>query len=126
MGKGNYKKWYDNNLEHARKKKREGMRRYRAERLEHYAAQSRASNAKLKEMVFGVYGKRCVICGFSDVRALTLDHVLNNGAEERKEHGERGVYRRSLLPEFRHEYQTLCMNCQFIKRVEAKRQNQHG
>lgn len=66
------------------------------------------------------------MCGYSDIRALTLDHVLNNGAEERKRIGERGVYNRCLRDDVTDEYQILCMNCQFIKRVEEKRQNQHG
>lgn len=120
-----YKKWYDAHKDEARAKKREAMKRYRSENPERYANHSRESKARLKEFVFDIYGRACACCGFSDVRALTLDHILNNGAEERKEHGERGVYRRALLPEFRSEYQTLCMNCQFIKRVEAGRQNQH-
>ena len=62
---------------------------------------------------------------FDDIRALTLDHVLNNGAEERKKLSPRGVYRRSLNPKNKKEYQILCMNCQFIKRVEDNRENQH-
>jgi len=112
-----YKKWYYANIEFARKSKRENMRKYRADNPDKHRAQSRAAKKKLKEAVLDVYGRTCSACGFSDVRALTLDHVLNNGAEERASVGERGVYRRALKPEFRLEYQTLCMNCQFIKRV---------
>jgi len=119
------KKWYSKNLEHARKYKREMMRKLRRENPDHYRAQSRASKKRLKDKVFDIYGRKCK-CGFSDVRALTLDHINNNGSQERKTLGERGVYRRALIPEFRHEYQTLCMNCQFIKRIEQGRQNQNG
>lgn len=126
MSKESYKKWYEANKDHARKTKREAMRRYREINPEKHRAQSNASKARLKDCVFAVYGRTCVLCGFSDVRALTLDHTLNNGAQERAERGERGVYRRALLTENRGEYQTLCMNCQFIKRHEAGRQNQHG
>lgn len=120
-----YQKWYDANKESIREYKRNMMRKLRAENPDHYRKQSRAAKKKLKDAVFDIYGRVCQ-CGFSDERALTLDHKLNNGAEERKSLGERGVYRRALLPEYHHEYQTLCMNCQFIKRVEAGRSNQHG
>jgi hypothetical protein len=72
-----------------------------------------------------MYGHVCVVCGFSDKRALTLDHKLNNGNIERRELGMRGPYMRAKQEYLPDEYQILCMNCQFIKRVEAKRQNQH-
>ena len=121
-----YKRWYENNKTKIREQKREVMRRLRANDPDKYAEQSRQSKKRLKDNVFHIYGQICASCGFEDRRALTLDHVLNNGAEERKEIGERGVYIRALLPENMAEYQILCMNCQFIKRVESQRQNQHG
>jgi hypothetical protein len=119
-----YKKWYESNKEHARKCKRENMRKYRAENPEKYNAQSRAAKKRIKDAVFAKYGTACTRCGFKDVRALTLDHVLNNGAKERAEIGERGVYKRAIEGH-ESEYQILCMNCQFIKRVEARHENQH-
>ena len=119
-----YAAWYKRNLAKARKQKRENMRRYRNENPQKHREQSRLSKRKLKCQVFGIYGTACKCCGFSDIRALTLDHVFNNGSDERKAIGERGVYRRSLLAEYRSEYQILCMNCQFIKRVKANKQNQ--
>jgi hypothetical protein len=112
----NYQKWYNKNKEHAKKYKREMMRKLRAKYPERYRMQTRAAKARLKMKVFDVYGAKCAWCGFSDIRALTLDHVNNDGAKDRKENGERGVYLKSLKPENRHLYQTLCMNCQFIKR----------
>ena len=122
----NYKDWYENHKEEVRKKKREQMRRLRKLNPEKYRNTTRRCIKRLREKLFEIYGQVCCNCGFDDKRALTLDHILNNGCEERKRLGERGVYRRArenYLPE---EYQILCMNCQFIKRVEAKRQNQHG
>lgn len=121
----NYQRWYQKNKEHARKYKREMMKRLRASNPEKYREQSRKAKAKLKDMVFEVHGRQCARCGFSDIRALTLDHILNNGAEERKAIGERGIYRRAVKTQHKEEYQILCMNCQFIKRVEARRQNQY-
>lgn len=120
-----YKAYYERNKEKIRKQKREVMRELRRKDPLKYRSHSAQSKRRLKDRVFDKYGRECVRCGFTDERALTLDHVLNNGSEERTEHGERGVYRRALLDQHTAEYQTLCMNCQFIKRHEANRQNQH-
>jgi len=105
-------------------RKAELMRKYRAANPEKYAAQSREAKRRLRCRVLDTHGKKCALCGFDDVRALTLDHLLNNGAQERKSLGERGVYLRSLKEESRHEYRMLCMNCQFITRHDGGRQNQ--
>jgi len=126
MGKESYKKWYEANKERARELKRINMKRYRAENPEKHNAQSRAAKQRLRQQLLNLYGESCARCGFEDARALTLDHIKNNGAEERKELGERGVWYRALSAYMPSDYQTLCMNCQFIKRVEAGRSNQHG
>jgi len=67
----------------------------------------------------------CVRCGFADLRALTIDHVNGDGAKERRliageNRGRTGqrMYRILRKRGFPAGYQTLCMNCQFIKRVE--------
>lgn len=121
-----YRNWYNNNKEIYRPRKAELMRKYRREHPEKHKAIQHKAHTKERETLFDMYGHVCVSCGFSDKRALTLDHKLNNGSSERTELGMRGVYRRAKAEYRPDEYQTLCMNCQFIKRVEAKRQNQHG
>jgi hypothetical protein len=120
-----YARFYEKNRERIREQKRIAMARARKAQPEKYREQSRKSKAMLRQRVLDAYGRVCVGCGFADERALTLDHVHNNGAEERRSIGERGVYRRALIVENQNDYQILCMNCQFIKRVEAGRQNQH-
>lgn len=124
--KKHYRNWYENHKEECRPKKAVLMKKYRSEDPEKYAAQSRKAKAKEREILFQMYGHVCAVCGFSDKRALTLDHKKNNGSEERKALGMRGPYQRAKKEYRPDEYQILCMNCQFIKRVEAKRQNQHG
>lgn len=78
-------------------------------------------NASHKEKVFLHYGKgeiECAMCGFSDARALTIDHVEGGGNKHRKEVGSNYVYRWIVKNNFPSGFQILCMNCQFIKIVE--------
>ena len=65
----------------------------------------------------------CVRCGFADVRALSIDHIHGGGYKYRvKGHGAAGGRFYALLRQqgFPDGYQTLCMNCQFIKRWEER------
>ena len=119
-------KWYQVHGESARTYKRENMRRYRQDDPERYAAHSRAAKKRVKDGLFELYGKVCASCGFADIRALSLDHVNHDGAEERQQMHQGGMYRQALANYQPERYRTLCMNCQFISRHEAGRQNQHG
>lgn len=84
----------------------------------YYATQQRK---KIKQEIFSFYGDKCGICGFSDPRALQIDHVNSDGFKERKhrgtKHSGQSSYLRKVLktPE---RYQLLCANCNWIKRDE--------
>lgn len=63
----------------------------------------------------------CIKCGYTDIRALSIDHINGNGNGHRRKIGK-GLHfdewlKRNDLPQ---GYQTLCMNCQFTKRIENK------
>lgn len=71
---------------------------------------------------------KCVICGFSDLRALCLDHINNDGAAHRKKlckqlanaprgSGSYAVYRDVKKNNYPPQYQVLCHNCNTIKQV---------
>jgi hypothetical protein len=74
--------------------------------------------ASIKEKILSYYGGgslSCCDCDYDDVRGLTIDHICGGG---RKHHNEIGpnTYNwlmRNNLPD---GYQTLCFNCNFIKR----------
>jgi hypothetical protein len=100
------KKWVESHPEENRKKSRESLRRQRAK-------------------VLKLLGRRCAYCGFSDPRALQIDHILGGGAKERralnlgKWGGGSGLWR--LILKMSKEdralkYQILCANCNWIKR----------
>jgi hypothetical protein len=66
-------------------------------------------------------GNKCKRCGFSDKRALQIDHVYGDGAEERRQYGPRTIEvicEKIIGGEGNGRYQLLCANCNCIKRVE--------
>ena len=66
-------------------------------------------------------GASCTRCGFSDKRALQIDHVNGNGMQDRKS-GYYKFYQDVIASLERGEkkYQILCANCNWIKRRELK------
>jgi hypothetical protein len=70
-----------------------------------------------KRRLMDRYGGKCVACGVTELAVLTLDHVNNDGAEERR-NGTRGFswYGKLLKEGLRDDLQVLCANCQSRKR----------
>lgn len=83
----------------------------------------RRIRVEIKKEVFTHYCEgepKCQKCGFSDIRALTIDHKNGDGAKHRKDLKACKLYpwlKRNKYPE---GFQVLCMNCQFIKKFENK------
>ena len=94
---------------------------YLAHRTEHYIRNrqwAKAHKGKVKLEVLTYYGNgrlACVQCGFKDIRALSIDHMNGGGSAHRRRVGNYmyAWLKRNNFPE---GYQTLCMNCQWIKR----------
>jgi hypothetical protein len=88
---------------------------------------NRAYRSEVRDKVIQGYGSKCSCCGLSDPRFLTLDHVNNDGAAERRAIGNRNerscssysVYSRALSEHFPPRFQLLCWNCNCAK-------HQHG
>ncbi len=77
---------------------------------------------ELKRRVLERYGLVCQYCGFEDIRALQIDHIHDNGAEERKALGGQQVsgwrfYEHLSKQKYPDGYQTLCANCNMIKQL---------
>lgn len=104
-------------------------REYKKERWEKNSERmteiQKRSHAKLKTLVIKEYGGKCKCCGKAEPLFLTLDHVFNDGAAERKElfGGSRGgllqyrLVKKLGFPQDR--YQLLCRNCNWAKFVEG-------
>jgi len=86
-------------------------------------------NLLIKTEVITHYGNgkcACIRCGYDDIRALSIDHIDGNGAQHRrtiKVPSGNHFYRWLRKNNFPSGFQTLCMNCQWIKRVENGESN---
>ncbi|KKN71855.1 hypothetical protein LCGC14_0417090 [marine sediment metagenome] len=77
----------------------------------------RARKRKLRQEVIAHFGSKCVHCGFSDWRALQIDHINGGGSEIFKTNYCVSTYYKTLLRETPGEnFQLLCANCNQIKR----------
>ena len=108
------------------KSKWDSGKRYRALHTVQVSEKERRGRQKLKREVFEHYSPslRCVRCGFSDIRALSIDHIDGSGAAQRKALGAAvqgsGLYRYLRQNNYPPGYQVLCMNCQRIKQFENR------
>lgn len=110
---------YEKHGDHIRRLKSANMKRYRQENPEKYRRMSYERKKKQRQQLLDMYGNVCVVCGFDNPLALTLDHINGDGNKERRKHGEHKIYRLALEKYQPKKYRTLCMNCQFIERQKS-------
>lgn len=76
---------------------------------------------RIRQRLINLLGGKCKKCGFSDKRALQVDHINAGGSQERKQRNYVGNFhnhvRNSILNN-ENKYQLLCANCNWIKRFE--------
>lgn len=73
---------------------------------------------KCKKIVFDYYGWHCNCCNERLVSMLTIDHVNNNGYEDRRaKRSGVSMYQKIVKEGFPNSYQILCMNCNWSKRI---------
>lgn len=97
----NAKRYADNHREKVRNYRRNYLRQYRINVIEHL-------------------GGCCIKCGFHDPRALQIDHVMGDGIHEQRRLGTFNSYLhwKEVLKDKTGKYQLLCANCNWIKRAE--------
>ncbi len=109
--------------------RREKRGHYATERDTYREAHNAACLARYYECKYRVflhYGgphPRCV-CGFDDMRALTIDHINGGGNRHRKEIGQGVNFYKWLDRNLPSGFQVLCANCQQIKKVEERSYHQ--
>jgi len=86
------------------------------------AARKRKKRIKIEVLThYGGNSLACVKCGFDDIRALSIDHINGGGGQHKKGlklSGGGSLYDWLQKQGYPEGYQTLCMNCQYVKRDE--------
>lgn len=85
--------------------------------LRKQAKSARKYQLSLKVKVLKKLGDKCVRCGFSDARALQVDHINGGGCKDLRSRGRSARYR-EILGSKKNRHQLLCANCNWIKRSE--------
>lgn len=79
------------------------------------ACQRRAKYlARDRDIILEHYGPFCICCKETNRMFLTLDHINNDGAEQRRETGINGgqqFYKWVIAQNFPSDLQILCFNC---------------
>ena len=82
---------------------------------------NKRSRMKLKIDTFKACGGKCVCCGETELEFLTIDHVNNDGAQHRRENpklrGGGALHRWLRDNGYPKEFQVLCCNCNWSKRL---------
>ena len=73
-----------------------------------------------KKSIIDFYGGSCIRCGFTDWRALQIDHINGGGHKELEIRSSNQIYKMIINGKLRKgDYQLLCANCNWIKRFES-------
>ena len=82
----------------------------------------REYSRKRRTKVIEFLGGKCKRCGFSDHRALQVDHVNGDGYKELRRTYETCMdphtYAKAVMADTTGKYQLLCANCNWIKKHE--------
>jgi len=119
-GKGVCSRCYEKKRNRTDAKSRASQEKYRVNNREKIKISNHKSNKKNKETLIGLMGNVCCKCGFSDSRALQIDHINGGGIKERKAYNTKDFVRIVIasLNKNENKYQLLCTNCNWIKRHE--------
>lgn len=120
-----YREWKRKNREHVNAYSREyrkklleadpeGYRKFMCEAQKRY-------RRKLRKQVLEKLGNKCAWCEIDDVRVLQIDHIHGGGRQEWLKLKYLKLLRKIRDdPDAYKNYQILCANCNWIKRIEQK------
>lgn len=75
-----------------------------------------------RKKVLDAYGCKCSMCGYDGYLAIEIDHIYNDGRQERKEKKIKDFYRYLIQNNYpKDRYQLLCANCNYIKQKGLKK-----
>jgi len=100
-GNGFCSKCWENLVRNKTSKRKKWQKQYRENNMDRIRKNNDKYGHNSRQKVVDSLGGVCVRCGFSDIRALQIDHIKN-------------------------KYQLLCANCNWIKRYEDKEKRELG
>lgn len=125
------KNWYLRN--------KERMKSYYKSRYKEESYSNKIKNTRIrilseqKSFIFTNLGHVCCKCGFSDKRALQIDHINGDGYTSKIINKTGSMCRRTNYYEViesikknENRFQILCANCNWIKRVENEEHKKRG
>lgn len=78
---------------------------------------------KTRKEIFDFYGWECKCCGETIKEFMSLDHINNDGFLDKNPNGSKKTGKELYLlvkkQGFPNKYQTLCMNCNFAKKLKG-------
>lgn len=77
-------------------------------------------HAELRANVIKKFDAKCKTCGFSDARALQIDHVGGFGRQDVARFPSATAYLKAVIEDGAGRYQLLCANCNMIKAHDLK------
>lgn len=98
--------------------KRIELKQHRKPKSDKQSASSR-HRIRHRDEAIAALGAACSECSFADKRALQIDHVNGDGAQERKRMSAVEIYRRAAN-NIGGRYQLLCASCNWKKRNERR------
>ena len=100
--------------------KRRERNEFRILRLPSESQKDRKKDMALRQRLMSSLGRKCAKCGFSDIRALQVDHI-HGRSRPRMPPKQFYRYVVKLPTEIRlANYQLLCANCNWVKYYECK------
>lgn len=116
------------NLPEYQRQRRESAKRYRHNHPErHYAVLRKYREKERKNAMLLLGELECKKCGFNDYRALQIDHINGGGGKERRLQKTTSLQINKIRDDIKKygtkKYQVLCANCNWIKRIESKNEN---
>jgi len=109
-----YEKHHQEILEHSKRYYQEHKKESKERDKKTRTKRAKKYNTEIKIKVFkdllAMYGERCICCGESNPRFLTLDHIQNDGYLERSTN-PLNRWRTALKKYDPVRYQILCYNC---------------
>lgn len=98
------------------------MKKYYADNREKRLKYTNERRWEQRKLIIEAYGGKCVCCGETEFKFLSLDHIHGGGTKERRE-GISGFTQylniiRNGFP--KDKYQILCYNCNMAKGFYGK------